>query len=265
VGNYSDTPATTRVMPMHCSGISVSTTPDLPEPDTATTTTTTTAPTTPTTPTLTTTTTATEESRDGAATPDTAASVCRQSADVVSLPAQYQRKRTKRGCVYYVNHVDKTTSWLHPVKLGELREAGVVAPDAASGPEREIFELMTRGGIEAGVPSLSRDREDWYAHGTLPPWILREPRGPVGGGGGAGGGMDGPYYWVDYRANKVLNRDPIEAYRDERKLEDGRRQELEADIRRLGMGNPKLAAGLRKQGWTGHAQVASDREIAHWL
>ncbi|KAI6362316.1 hypothetical protein MCOR25_006263 [Pyricularia grisea] len=211
----------------------------------------------------------TEESiRDGAATPDTTASVCRQSADFIALPGQYQRKWTKRGCVFYVNHVDKTTSWLHPVKLGELREAGVVAPDAASGPEREVFELMTNGGIQAGGPSLSRDRDDWYARGTLPPWILREHRGIVGGGGGAtgvAGGVDGPYYWVDYRANKVLNRDPIEAYRDERKLEQGRRQELEADIRRLGMGNPKLAAGLRKQGWTGHAQVASDREIAHWL
>ncbi|TLS25777.1 hypothetical protein PpBr36_07029 [Pyricularia pennisetigena] len=239
------------------------------EPDTATTRTETTAPTTPTTPaTSTTTTTATRESRDGTATPDTAASVCGQSADLVTLPGQYQRKWTKRGCVYYVNHVDKTTSWLHPVKLGELREAGVVAPDAASGPEREVFELMTSGGIEAGGPLLSRDQDDWYAHGTLPPWILREPRGGVGGGGGGGapsGGVDGSFYWVDYRANKVLNRDPIEVYRDERKLEQDRRQELEADIRRLGMGNPKLAAGLRKQGWTGHTQVASDREIAHWL
>ncbi|KAI6318699.1 hypothetical protein MCOR34_003465 [Pyricularia oryzae] len=240
-GNDSDTPATRRVMPMRCSGISLSITPDLP---------------------------ATDESRDGAATPDTAASVCRQSADLVALPAQYQRKWTKRGCVFYVNHVDKTTSWLHPVKLGELREAGVVAPDEASGPERELFELMTSGGIEAGGLLMSRDREGWYAHGTLPPWILREPRGAVGrGGGGApgAGGVDGPYYWVDYRINKVLNRDPIEAYRDERRMEQGRRQELEADIRRLGMGNPKLAAGLRNQGGTGHAQVASDREIAHWL
>ena len=93
------------------------------------------------------------------------------NSTAAGLPDHVEHKVDQKGRSYYVDHQSHTTSWLHPMKLSELKELGIVVEGRATNAEEEALSSK--------------------------PWVVQEI---------ATAPEEGTPYYVDYRTGHV---DPV--------------------------------------------------------